>query len=134
MATRRHMLSSDLAGYSHRSTPRKQRTYNYTDQFFFQEGGIWNKNRYYRPKGGSPELEWIGKYFIPMGAQPARPDVPNYAMEHEIAMWARPNIYQVIYVDDEGNFRTQPEAAWRPGRLNIMVNMNTDKIVDVQYF
>jgi hypothetical protein len=128
------MLSSDRAGYSHRFTPRKQRTYEYTTQFFFQDGGIWNKNRYYRPAGKSPELQWIGKYFIPMGSQPARPEKDNYAMEYDIAQWANPNIYQVIYVDDDGNFRSQPEASWRPGRLNIMVNVNTDLITDVQYF
>jgi len=133
MATRRHLLPSDLAGYSHRFSPRKQRTYEYTAHFF-QDGGIWNKNRYYRPKPQSPELEWIGKYFIPWGSQPANPNADNYITEYDIALYARPNIYQVLWTDANGELRTLPEAKLRPGRMNIFVNVSTMKVSDVQYF
>jgi hypothetical protein len=133
MAYRRAFLSADLNGYSHIFSPRKRRTHEYTG-IFFQDGGIWNKNRYYRPKPDSPEMKWIGKYFIPDGAQPYDRNTDNYVMEHDIALFARPYVYQVIYVDDEGNFRSQPEAAWRPGRLNVMVNAKTNIIADIQYF
>lgn len=134
MATRRHMLSADLAGYSHRSTPRKQRTFNYTDVFFFQDGGLWNKSRHYRPQPQSPQLQWIGKYFIPMGSQPFHPDKANYVLEHEIAKYAQPFIYQVLWTDAEGRLRSQPEDRWRPGRLNVYVNAQTGIIQDVEYF
>ena len=134
MATRRDLLSADLAGYSHRSTPRKQRTYNYTDVFFFQDGGIWNKSRHYRPRPESPELKWIGKYFIPIGSQPFHPERDNYVMEHDIAMMARPNIYQVLWTDAEGRLRSQPEARWRPGRMNVYVNAVTSIVENVEFF
>lgn len=133
MTTRRHLMTADLAGYSHSFTPRKQRTYEYTGQFF-QGGGIWNKNRYYRPKQDSPQMQWIGKYFIPWGSQPANRDADNYVTEYEIAMYARPNIFQVLWTDAEGMLKSLPEAELRPGRMNIFVNAATNIISDVQYF
>jgi hypothetical protein len=127
------MMVADLAGYSSQFSPRKQRTFEYTGQFF-QGGGIWNKNRYYTPQPDSPEMKWIGKYFIPWGSQPANPNASNYVLEHEMAEWAKPYIYQVLWTDGEGNLKSLPEAELRPGRMNVFVNAVTNIISDVQYF
>ena len=133
MSARRHLTRPDGFSYSHIFSPRKQRTYEYT-RLTWADGGTWNKNRHYRPSPQSPELKWIGKYFIPMGSRPYNENADNYVMEHDIALWARPNIYQVIYADANGSFISKPDSMWRPGRLNVIVNASDNTIMDISYF
>lgn len=95
---------------------------------------VGGKHQHYIPEKPAPETEFIGKYFIPNGSRPLNELNKNYVTEREISMFARPNIYQVIFANSLEEWISKPESYLRQGRLNLIINPNTYVILDIEYF
>ena len=89
------------------------------------------------------QRSWIGKYFIAEGKYPGNPAMQNYVMEFEIARYARPYTFRVLFTgppntpqymsrSTEIMTKSKPHHDFRPGQLNILVNTQ-GVIVDVIY-
>jgi hypothetical protein len=148
MAVRRQVLSHDdwvHPEFYHQTTPRKWRTINYPQM----EGSNYVPSLLYQANHGflkaspsSVEYTWIGKKLIPWQGESlssyveqiraARLGVDNIS-EYEIAKFARGKIYRIVFVDNNGLFRSKPNVTYQAGRLNIMVGPD-DIIRDVGYF
>lgn len=134
---RRQVLDWDDWGNPHRShitTPRKRTTWTGPSNF---EHVIGYREKIYGPDKNDHAREWIGRKLIPFGLSPwylftkIPENVPIIAEEY-IAYKARPNIYRIIFV--KGNeMRSRPEVTYVPNRINLMVDADTEVIVDVLY-
>lgn len=140
MSIRRHLLPVAGVDQTRETSPRKATTYNYPRDFIHNPG-VDNLNRYvgskhnhYIPKSPTPESKFRGKYFVPDGYRPQNPCADNYVTEKEIALFARPNIYQVIFASSAEDWISKPESYLRPGRMNLIVDPRDYKILDVEYF
>jgi len=153
MAARRQVLSHDdwvHPQFYQQTTPRKWRTVNYAtnvstnlDSPGYQSSLFHQQNHgYYTPNKENVESTWVGKKLLAWEGE----SVSSYVQqiremkygagaisEYEIAMFARPRIYRILYVDANGNWRSKPDVSYRAGRLNIMVGPD-DVIKSVGYF
>lgn len=121
---RRH-TKSDEPRYSHESTPRKRRSFLGANS---QEGNILRHRSSYRP-----ENEWINKRFIPLGQFP-RVGETEYVSEREIMRISGQYMYRIIFANQDGSYKSKPAIEYRPHQLNIVLDPNTERIIDVAYF
>ena len=136
----RRQLISDELRYSHQTSPRKTRT--------LRSGGVFLPTILYR---NDMEVDmtnnWVGKEFIPWNGEFILPYVrsvylmknnPNIVSEFEIANFAKPNIYRVLYVIIDPRtgkliMKSKPSVEYEPGRLNVL--LTPDNIIrKIAYF
>jgi hypothetical protein len=143
MALRRQQLSFDdwvHKEFYHQTTPRKWRTRAHAKTY--TPSILYRNRRSYSPGPGTEEHSWIGKKLLYWTGDSVCSYVKANRMrsygkdsigEYEIARFARSGTYRIIFVDDQGNWRSKPEVSYRPGRMNLLVNPR-DIIVGVSYF
>jgi hypothetical protein len=133
---RRQVLSHDdlvHKEFYHQTSPRKWRTYgsakNYIPSIMYS--GI--------PKG--IDSSWVGKKIIYWNGDSVKSYIRQIRetkygdsiSEYDIARYARPNIYRIIFVDNNGIIRSKIETSYQPSRMNIFVN-DKDIITKISYF
>ena len=138
---RRDLIIQDLR-YSHRTTPRKQRTYAHSTAY--QSSTLYRSLRGHSTPMIETKLsdrgdgikKWIGKLFIP-SHESENPEIINikarsreFVTENEIAQFARPNYYRIFRVRDE-KVVSKPKIL-NGYELSIFLDEN-DKILDVRY-
>lgn len=132
---RRHMLSHEVVNF-HEWTPQQARAY--PTNHSFQPTIMYRSVD--KPVSGANELDatrksWIGKYFIPSGYQPAKPDKNNYVYEWEIARHCNPWAFQILFIGhpDTPKFMargtgidtvSKPDINYNPGRTTIFIDHN----------
>jgi hypothetical protein len=153
MTARRQVLSFDSLvhpEFYHQTTPRKWRTYNYTTNVSAGTGSssyapsiLYQSGKGFAiPAEGSTERTWIGKKLSYWTGDSITSYVKQIRElkygkgiigEYEIATFARPNIYRILFVDEKGIWKSKPEISYQAGRLNIIVGPD-DVIKAVAYF
>jgi hypothetical protein len=134
---RRQVLDWDDWGNpkrSHITTPRKRSSWMGNNVF---EHVIGYREKIYGPTNMDPAYKWIGRKLIPFGMSPwymfdRLSEKENVIAEEYIAYKARPYIYRIIFV--KGNeLRSKPEIHYVPNRINLLVDADTERIVDILY-
>jgi hypothetical protein len=138
------MVSHEVVNF-HDHTPNKMRSVM-TDHAF-QPTNLYRSMERAAESGASQlspvQQSWIGKYFIPMGYEPANPQKNNYVYEKEIAYNVKPWIFRVLYIGQPNALKfmsqstgidtvSKPNADYHPGRLNIFVDVN-DVIQKIEF-
>jgi len=127
--------------FYHQTSPRKWRSYTSAATY---SPSIYNKcgNGCKQPELTPMEHSWIGKKILYWTGDSISSYVKqvretkygkNSIGEYEIAKYARPNIYRILFLDQDGKIKSKPEVSYRPGRMNILVDTN-DIIRGVLYF
>ena len=158
MSQRRQLLGHDHRNFRDQSF-RKKRTYNAAPAYF--KPSVYRAQAY-APESAtrldSVQLSWIGKKIIYHGQEgdlahwPGNRLVDFHGMipEYVIARYAIPNSYRIIYTSDLDKEINQLSTLkysntaldatsiytyeYRPGRMNIIIDPQTDIIRDIQYF
>lgn len=152
---RRIQLPNELPDRSYNMSPRKQRGYG-PPGVFLQQGDpttakytlpaigmygqreLYNKHRHFVPQssGSIPKhyatnYRWltaqVGKVFIPTGYVPYSPEKNNYVFEKDIAIYAKPYNFNILYAG-----RTKPMYDYLPEQLNVVLN-EKNVIIEVYY-
>lgn len=143
---RRQVISHNRTN-DHVHTPYKQRTYLSAGTSTSYQDSMLYGRKLENPLSAFDELDpdlqkWVGKVIIINGEQPRMG--AQYVLETEIAKYARPHIYRVLYTGEPDimtseykdavvRLRSKPNVTYRPERLNIFVNQQ-NKIVGFGYF
>ena len=139
---RRIQVPNELPDNSHFYNPRKLRSYGAPG--FFTNSSTYlptlgpldlisqeeNKHRHYIPESPNTvpkkfalNYSWlnaqIGKVYIPVGYLPGNPSKNNWVSEKEIAIYAKPYDFNILYEN-----RSKPMADLQPSRLNIVLDLN----------
>jgi hypothetical protein len=156
---RRQVLShDDLVHHEfyHQTTPRKWRTSSgsgfistnlntpgYIPSWLWQDNTNGQAQRgYFEPEKTTSQHAWIGKKLLYWNGESLDSYVaqirqlkygPAAIGEFEIAQFARPNDYRIIFVDKNGNWRSNPNISYQAGRLNVLVGPD-DIIQKIAYF
>lgn len=150
MANRLNMtVESGMNSWAAAMPPRKWRTIYHSQSV--QPSRLYSRE-IYKPTKVQKESEWIGKYFIPDGSVPRRPEANNYITEYDIMKHAGMYSYRVLYAvkattkdsvsfpsgNDSMNgsgwiLRSKASIESRPGQLNLILSTQ-NLILDVQYF
>lgn len=135
----RRQLISDELRYSHQTSPRKVRTFRGPGQF--QPTLLYRRELESNQPDGIP-ARWIGRILIPWNGniiqsyirtvQLGRND-PAIISEFEIANYAKPNTYRILYVDGD-IVKSKPQIGYVPNRLNVLVDPVSNIIQSVLYF
>lgn len=160
MVSRRQLLSYDdwvHKPFYHQTSPRKWRSYDYsknvpdyTPSLLYTGSCGWARDGEHtcgragimRAANDAPGY-WIGKKLIYWQGESLDSFVQqvrlmkfskeNAISEFEIAQFARPNTYRIIFVDNAGIWRSKPDTTYRAGRLNLFIGPD-DRIRGVGYF
>lgn len=145
----RRQLISDELRYSHQTSPRKVRTYGATG--LFQPTILYRGDVTTAPSN----KRWVGRILAPWNGNIIQSYIrsvqlgrnnPEVVSEFEIANFAKPHIYRILYTDTPGDpastvpgfngisIKSKPEVLYIPERLNIIVNPVNNMILDTAYF
>jgi hypothetical protein len=95
---------------------------------------IGYKNTFYRPD--YPERGWIGRKLLYSGESPWWMEdklVDGYISEDYIAKKKRPYVFRILYMKDSV-VKSKANINYIPNRLNVFVDADTDRIIDLLYF
>src|SRR5271163_3470254 len=119
---RRQVISYDdwvHPEFYHQTSPRKWRSFNASENITTSsEGSGYIPSLFYQWNHGyySPPSQWVGKRLLPWQGESISSYVKQIRQlkygigadgiesvsEYEIALWARPHIYRIIYIDHAG--------------------------------
>lgn len=138
---RRQVLSHDRDNH-HQHTPRKQRTYQAYTLATRDQDTVLYGNKMTTSIVPFEQLEyklqeWIGKEIVIDGESPLMGN--KYVYENEIARYARPNVYRILYTASSDitkamqMLRSKPSVEYTPSRLNVIVD-DRNKVIGFGYF
>lgn len=135
----RRQLISDELRYSHQTSPRKTRT--------VQGSSLFQPTLLYKSDVAVFDpSDWVGREFVPWNGENIESykrsvflgtNNPDYVSEFEIANYAKPNMYRIVYVIRcQGHlyFKSKPNIEYIPSRLNLLITPSDNIIRKVAYF